>query len=392
MDQCRISVAEDGGVRVLTAFSRSQDRVHSSRSPVRRPRRPPAREVLRTGRRLVIGDLATTTLLERSEAEDLRARGDVALLAVPVTVAGRNRAALELVETRAPRAFSGANVAFAEFMARQVARLIAGDEGREELPQRALDFPGDAPDAGRTDAIDAEHLLAVLAEGVRRESGAVACDIWRYDGAAETLVQAAEAPGGAKPGGASYPAAEFGAAAGTLVSGSVCSIPDLGSGAAGPHAARHDRDGARSVLATAVRMGDDTVGLLQVYGAEPGWIPGREEVALLEAGAAAAALVLSGTARQRRTRSPGQPARRPDRRARSPLSGHGPRVPRTDDAARAARAPRTGRLLPVPRRGRRRDAVPPRRCRRQPRGRRRCVAPGRLPLSRAGHGRRRRPP
>jgi diguanylate cyclase (GGDEF)-like protein/excisionase family DNA binding protein len=295
VDQCRISIAEDGDVRVFTAFSPS-----GTTGPQQQesgPETPAAvvREVLRTGHRLVIGDLATTTLLERSEAEDLRRRGDMALLAVPVTVAGRSRAALELVETRAARAFSGANVAFAEFMARQAARLIAGDEVREELPRRALDFPGDAPDAGQMTAVDTEHLLAVLAERVRLESGAVACDIWRYDGAAETLIQAAEAPGGgARPGGKSYPAAQFGAAAGALVTGTLCSIPDLGAGGAGPHAARHDRDGARSVLATAVRIGDDTVGLLQVYGAEPGWILGREDVALLEASAAAAALVLSG--------------------------------------------------------------------------------------------------
>ena len=196
VDQCRISVVGVGGVHVLTALGRSGAAGPRREDSGPEAPAPVAREVLRTGRRLVIGDLATTSLLERTEAESLRQNGDVALLAVPVSVAGRNRAALELVETRSPRAFSGANVTFAEFMARQAARLIAGDEGGEEMPQRALDFPGDGMGAEPADALDAEHLLAVLAERLRRELHAVACDIWRYDGTAEVLEQAAASPGG----------------------------------------------------------------------------------------------------------------------------------------------------------------------------------------------------
>lgn len=148
-------------------------RVPARKSPVRRPQ-PVAREVLRTERRLVIGDLATTTLLERADTEALRRHGDVAVLAVPVSAAGRNRAVLELVETRAPRAFSGVSVTFAEFMARQATRLIAGDEDQDQSPRRALDLPGDATTAGQAAALDAEHLLAVLAERLRRELDAVA--------------------------------------------------------------------------------------------------------------------------------------------------------------------------------------------------------------------------
>ena len=54
------------------------------------------------------------------------------ILAVPLAVDGRNSAVLELVESRAPRAFTGANVTFAEFMARQAARLLSrrGGDGR----------------------------------------------------------------------------------------------------------------------------------------------------------------------------------------------------------------------------------------------------------------------
>ena len=298
VDQCRITVADDGDVLVVATFTRSGVAgPHREESGPESPT-PVAREVLRTGRRLVIGDLATTTLLERADTEALRRHGHVAVLAVPGSAAGRNRAVLELAETRAPRAFSGASVTFAEFMARQAARLIAGDEDQGQSPRRAIDLPRDATTAGQAAALDAEHLLAVLAERLRRELDAVACDIWRYDGAGEVLEQAATSPAGAGPpvGDGSYPATGFGAVAGALTSGGTpCAIPDLRvAGAVGPHAARRDRDGARSVLATAIRIGDDVVGLLQVYGAEPGWILGREDRALLEAGSAAAALVLSG--------------------------------------------------------------------------------------------------
>ncbi len=297
VDKCRVSVTGGGGVFVLTAFS--QRGAAGPRQEVSGPEAlaPVAREVLRTGRRLVIGDLANTTLLERTEAEALRQHGDVAVLAVPVFAAGRNRAALELVDTRAPRAFSGANVAFAEFMARQAARVLAGDENREELPRHAVDLPGGQGASEQTTTLDAEHPLAVLAERLRDELDAVACDIWRYDGAGESLELAAVSPAAsaAPEGGRSYPAAVFGAAADALTRRAPCTIPDLHApDVAGPHAARRDQDGAQSVLATGVRVGDDVIGLLQVYGAEPGWVLRRERLALLEAGSAAAALVLSG--------------------------------------------------------------------------------------------------
>ena len=50
---------------------------------------------------IVIADLSSTNLLERLDAEALRQRGDAALLAVPISVDGRNSAVLELVESRA---------------------------------------------------------------------------------------------------------------------------------------------------------------------------------------------------------------------------------------------------------------------------------------------------
>ncbi len=131
--ECRISLPEaDDTYTILTASSRTgrgtpSEVESSSGEPL-----PTVRVVLRTGRRLVIADLGSTNLLERPEAEELRQRGDVAVLAVPLAVDGRYSAVLELVESRAPRVFTGANVTFAEFMARQAAGLLSDQEGTSD--------------------------------------------------------------------------------------------------------------------------------------------------------------------------------------------------------------------------------------------------------------------
>ena len=139
--ECRISLAEAGdSFTVLTARSRTGGGTPSEDESSAGVPLPTVREVLHTGRRLVIADLGSTNLLERPEAEALRQRGDAAILAVPLAVDGRNSAVLELVESRAPRAFTGANVTFAEFMARQAARLLSTEEvvGGQEQPGGAL--------------------------------------------------------------------------------------------------------------------------------------------------------------------------------------------------------------------------------------------------------------
>jgi diguanylate cyclase (GGDEF)-like protein/excisionase family DNA binding protein len=294
VSECRVSLAEDDGrFRVLSAHSRSGGVVSPREDDLVGEALPTVREVLRTGRRLVISDLATTTLLERVQAEALRQRGDAAILAVPLTIGGRNRAVLELVESRAPRAFNGANVTFAEFMARQAARLLA--EGAGLVP----------PDAGVPETVSAEprltprreDLMLALADRLRRELDAVACDILHYDSEADTLEPVAAAAAGESPPlrGLLHPAADFGEAASALVSGEPVTLTDLASlKLAGPHLVRREQGGAKSLYAAAIRLGHAAVGLLEVYSAETGWMPDRDERALVDAAAATAALALSG--------------------------------------------------------------------------------------------------
>ncbi len=107
---------------------------------------PALSAVLRSGRRLVIADMATTSLLSRRVAENYREHGQAALLALPLVIGGRHAGVMQLADSRAPRAFTGANLAFSEFIAHQAARLVAGDElGQEEAaspdPGLAVELP-----------------------------------------------------------------------------------------------------------------------------------------------------------------------------------------------------------------------------------------------------------
>ena len=294
VSECRVSL-DDGGGGFSLLIARSRTPGGGSREDQEEVREalPTVREVLRTGRRLVISDLGSTNLLERSEASALRQRGDAAVLAVPVTVDGRNRAVLELVESRAQRAFNGANVAFAEFMARQAANLLAGGGGGH---QPAAELPDEGVPRLALPSPRPGDLLLTLADRLRHELGAVACDVLRLHREAHALeLVAASAAGEAPPlRGLLHAVSDFGEAASALVSLEPVVIGDLaGIEAAGLHLVRREQSGARSVNATPIRLGHEVVGLLELYDGQPGRTLGREECALLDAAAATAALGLT---------------------------------------------------------------------------------------------------
>ena len=67
-----------------------------------------AREVLRTGRRMVIADLDATNLVPPAAAETYRRRGHRAILALPMISAGRIAGVMELAEGGGARSFTGA--------------------------------------------------------------------------------------------------------------------------------------------------------------------------------------------------------------------------------------------------------------------------------------------
>jgi len=90
---------------------------------------PAAALAIRERRRVVIADLAGTTVLSARQAGLYRGLGHTAILAAPLVVQGRAVGALELVDTGRPRAFTSADVAFAEFVARQASLLMAEECG-----------------------------------------------------------------------------------------------------------------------------------------------------------------------------------------------------------------------------------------------------------------------
>ena len=214
---------------------------------------------------------------------------------MPVTLRPRGPAVLELVERRAPRAFTGANISFADFMARQAARLLGDEDGGDAPPK--LEWPDDEVEGTSAAPATGHDALTMLVERLRQELRAVACDVLRYDPEANALEPVAVSSTGDAPPlpGLLHPLADFGEAATALTSGESVRIPDLAAiTASGPHVVRRDHDGASSLHAKPIRLGHDVVGLLEVYAAEPFRTFGRDDLALIEAGAAAAALMLSG--------------------------------------------------------------------------------------------------
>jgi diguanylate cyclase (GGDEF)-like protein/excisionase family DNA binding protein len=322
VDQCRISVAHDGDVFVLTAFDRGgmagrrQDLSPETPAPV-------AREVLRTGHRLVIGDLATTSVLERAEAEALRGDGATALLAVPVSVAGRVRAALELVGTRAPRAFSGANVAFAEFMARQVARVLAGDESREELLPRAPDVPADtivephavepgdrlsdSPDGGvpaapaaqpddliaghggRSPGMDPESLVLTTLRALRARPRLDACTLYRVQDGVATPYPPGDNGGNPIAGGLPWRLHDFPSAAQAIEGGATTVLSVEGGPTTEPRLLLDDR-GLHGIVMAPVVFRDSLIGALELGSADPAGLATARHVAQVAADLLAVAL------------------------------------------------------------------------------------------------------
>ncbi len=389
--ECRISLAEaDGAFTVFTARSRTGGGTPSEDESSPGAPLPTVREVLHTGRRLVIADLSSTNLLERPDAEALRQRGDAAILAVPLAVDGRNSAVLELVESRVPRAFTGANVTFAEFMARQAARLLSDEEpaGGQEQPGGSL--PDGALAGEPQPAPRPQDLLLVLAGRLRHELRAVACDILRYDRDAGTLEPVAASASGEAPPlrGLSHPVADFGPAAEALASGDPVLIRDLAAiQASGPHLVRRDQSGAKSVYASPVHLGQEVVGLIEIYSRDAAWSMDREELALTEAAAGTAALALAGD------HDPAVLTRRVAQ-LDDLIAGFSMHSPTMDAESlvlstltSAAHAEGLRRLHRVPGRRRGRRTVPGGRRRWKPRGRRRRLAAQRLPTGSPGRGR-----
>lgn len=131
------AVGEDGGLRVAVAHTSADGPPAATPgTSLTRESAPAADEVRHTGRRVVIADIAASNVLTPVEVAACRARGEKAVLAAPLSIGGQLFGVLQLVEHRAPRAFTGANVAFAELVARQAAGIVAPAIAGDAAPAR----------------------------------------------------------------------------------------------------------------------------------------------------------------------------------------------------------------------------------------------------------------
>ena len=146
VSSCVIATIEDDGLlRVAAGFADVEAPDDLSIGQVlTRAQAPVADEVQHTHRRVVIADVVATNLLTPAEVDACRQRHDAAVLGLPLSIGGRLLGVMQLVERRGARAFTAANVTFAEFVARQAAGLIA-DESGDETAGQVLEAPSEAP-------------------------------------------------------------------------------------------------------------------------------------------------------------------------------------------------------------------------------------------------------
>ncbi len=290
VQECRIFVPDTGG-----AFRLFRARRPEGGGPAEvtdeegTPPSPAAMKALRTGRRLIIPDLAATHMLERSEAQTMRRDGDAAVIALPVATQWRSAAILELIDWT-PRTFSGANVAFAEFMARQIARLLGSDDvdrgDRGPMPVVAM-APGDtgpSPRSGKpltltdrsltrladvvassehTPDLDAEALVLGALSTLRAHPALAACTLYRVeDGIAEPFPRG-DSGGAPFAGGGAWRLSDHPPAARAVAGRTSVTLAGGPSDAPDPTERLLGSRGLTGVVLTPVVLRDRLVGVLE---------------------------------------------------------------------------------------------------------------------------------
>ena len=282
---------------------------------------PVAARVVRDARRVVVPDLANTTALSDPEAGLYRACGDRAILCQPIYIDGCVAGVLELAESRLPRSFTGPNIAFAEFMARQAAMILRrhADGGREAKvfaagvaapedrdprlvvasrppAQAALDVPPPLADGRETLRVIAARVTQTLGvsslprAGPGRGAGHV-----RGDGRPQRRHAERRSRGAALPG--------QGAAGGALRGDKrpACALRGLPKRtAAGEQVPAGKRSREGSYLCVPLALGEKILGVMEVFDLHESRAPDRQEIDLVQALATVAALTLHNSRVHRR--------------------------------------------------------------------------------------------
>ena len=274
---------------------------------------PLAARVARDARRVVIPDLAATTALSDREAALYRACGDRALLCQPIYIGRQVVGVLELAESRLPRSFTGPNIAFAEFMARQAAAIlqrhadgaseakvfaagVAAPEGRDPrlvvasrpLAQAAVDVPPPLADSRET--------LRTIAARVTQTLGASGCHVLALDAAQatfEVMVGYGESSAHAAREGQRLPLAELPEARAVATSGRHMTGEALPERiAAGEQVPSGGGGSQTSYLCVPLALGNEILGVMEVYDLHQSRAYDHQEIDLVQALANVAALTL----------------------------------------------------------------------------------------------------
>jgi excisionase family DNA binding protein len=175
---CTFFLATGGGaLRFLAEYARGVQRPHRSGGSTITPAQAPcAAEVLRTSRRVIVADLTATNLFTPAETEVCRSTGDTAVLALPLARGERVLGVMQLAARHTPRTFTGADIAFAEFVAGQAVHLI-GDGDAPAAPasvvaQVTASFA--APPRGRPPTTAGETPRPAHRDGLDRQPGSPA--------------------------------------------------------------------------------------------------------------------------------------------------------------------------------------------------------------------------
>jgi diguanylate cyclase (GGDEF)-like protein/excisionase family DNA binding protein len=288
VDSCRFLFAADGdGFVVAGQYPRDE-----------RPGGVPtngwiAAEVVASGRRLLVADIEASKLVPDDAAACYRSRGEKSLLALPLPGKHRTPAVMELAAARR-RAFTGANVSFAEFLAHQAAAVLGVASPSPATEQALPALLAGRPPVGQANGPREQlSLLRALAGRLCRDERILACDILRFDAAARRVVPLAGAPSGPTSAGeaASYTLDQ--AAIDALLSTATFArraLSDDGQSPLGLMRRRQTR--AATVLLVPLRLEQDLIGFMELYTAFDGE-PGPDLETLIAACGGAASLALA---------------------------------------------------------------------------------------------------
>jgi diguanylate cyclase (GGDEF)-like protein/excisionase family DNA binding protein len=272
VSSCALAAFDDRGHLSLVAEYSSDGTPHySTGDALTAEDAPLAAYVATSGHRWVAADLRATGATPPFDITAYLARGARAILALPLTSGHRVLGVIEVVERRAARAFSGPNLAFVDFVARQAVTLLA-EQSAPNLPGGG----GTAPDPGPT--------LRLLAERATLALDATGCDILTLDqDRGELSLAASYGRAGASLRGRSFRLEEMSEVETVIASGRTTAFADLDrSGRNALHAIRAELDGAVGCLCAPLALGEHVRGVLEIFVDGPDRTYSPEEIEIAE--------------------------------------------------------------------------------------------------------------